>query len=223
MPPFTQVQIPIVILAGSDRRSGPVPEGGESLHFFVGYKGAEIQFGGRPLAAWLVDRLRESNSFSSVYLAGPRRVYEGLVGCEIIDTDGAVDRNIFRAEQVVRERHGNECRVAFIACDVFPSVEDIAQLTRELLSDDAPDASGRVPPPAALAIALCTPRESDLGASAWKPRYRVRVTPGEDPVPFYPGHLAIAWPSRLRTGCSIEYCISRTSIATRTSRTADEP
>ena len=204
-------EVPVVILAGSDRRPGPVPAGGEGFHFVVGYKGAEIRVGDRPLIAVLIERLRASGAFAEVWVAGPKNVYEGLVDAPIVDTDGTVGENLRRAERHVRSLRGSDARIAFIACDILPSVEEIAELTAQLkivMRPPTPDAKASP----ALAISLCSVDASSeatdddeavarrLGSSVWKPRYSIRPTAGAEPIPFLPGHLAIAWPARLRTG-----------------------
>jgi hypothetical protein len=195
-------KIPIVVLAGSDLKRGFRPAGAQGLTFLVAYKGADLKFGGRPLAGLLVERVRRSEAFGDVYLAGPRRIYDGIVDCPIIDTDGHIGENILAAVSHVRERHGEDARVAFIACDILPSADEIRRLA-ELLADgclvDPPPPRPGIPPPAALAISIVR-AEEDLGASAWKPRYRVRPAPGAPPISVLPGHLGIAWPSRLRMG-----------------------
>ena len=58
---------------------------------------------------------------------------------------------------------------------------------------------GDTTPFPALAISLVMAGR-DLGAASWKPKYRVQPSPGEEAVPFLPGHLGVAWPSCLRMG-----------------------
>ena len=186
-------RLPIVILAGSDMQRGFVPPSAENLHFMVGYKGADVRVRGRPLAELVLERVRESDAFGDVYLAGPSRIYSGLVDCPIVDTDGHLGENLAAAIEHVAERHGSESRIAFIACDVLPEAREIAELGSLLA---APRESG-VPP--ALAISLIA-ADQDLGSSSWKPKYFFRPRAGLDLEPFLPGHLGIAWPSRLRTG-----------------------
>ena len=186
-------RLPIVILAGSDLKRGFVPPGAEGLHFMVGYKGADVRVRGRPLVELVLERVRESEAFGDVYVAGPSRIYSRLVDCPIVDTDGDLGENLGAAIEHVLERHGAESRIAFIACDVLPEAHEIAELGSLLA---APRESG-VPP--ALAISLIG-ADQDLGSSSWKPKYFFRPRAGLDLEPFLPGHLGIAWPSRLRTG-----------------------
>lgn len=191
-------EIPIVVLAGSDRRPGPVPSGGEELHFVTGYKGAELRLGERCLAQLLVERLRASEAFAEIYLAGPARVYGDLVDCRVIDTDGHVGRNIQAAIEAVQRRHGKDTLVAFAACDILPEPGEIRELAAELTAASSVSKSGLEERPAfAMAIIVA---KGALGASGWKPRYRLRPSRGSEPVSFLPGHLVVAWPARLRTG-----------------------
>jgi hypothetical protein len=195
-------RIPLVILAGSDLRRGFVPEGARDLHFVVAYKGAELSIGGRPLAQILSERIQASGAFGAIYLAGPRRVYAGLVDCEIIDTDGHLGENLQAAIGHVAEHHGPDPAVGFIACDVLPLAEEIAELAALLAADQEPPAAaagGRVEEAPALAIALIHAGQ-ELGVSAWKPKYLVRSAPGRELEPYLPAHLGIARPARLRTG-----------------------
>lgn len=192
--PSGKDSIPLVILAGSDRRAGPVPAEASNLHFVVGYKGACLRFGGRPLAQVLVERARKSKAFGEVYLSGPARVYQELVDCPVIDTDGHVGQNIRAAVNLVRERHGRRARLAFMACDILPEAEEIAELADQLTRLSAP---GEEIPALALSFIAA---EAPLGASSWKPKYRIRTGPNAESHILLPGHLAVAWPARLRMG-----------------------
>ena len=194
--------IPVVILAGSDLKQGPVPAEAKHLHFVVAYKGAELCLGGRCLAQHLLDRVRASGTFGETYLAGPSRVYASLVDCEIIDTDGHLGQNIQKAVQFVQGRHGGETPIAFIASDVLPQPEEIRELARLLTNggeSSCETEKQEASSPLALTLSLVL-AEKDLGVSRWKPKYRIKPTVGEEAVPFLPGHLGIAWPSRLRMG-----------------------
>ena len=192
-------RLPLVILAGSDRRPSQGPAAARDLHFLGGYnKGAELQAHGRPLIQELLGRVRDSGAFSTVYVAGPQALYEplvvGLADVSIIDTDRHVGQNIKVALDKVRARHGEDMRVAVMACDILPSASELAELAADLDADRAADGE-----PAALAFSLVPWRE-DLGSSAWKPRYPLRSNSGDAPRPYLPGHLGIAWPCRLRIG-----------------------
>jgi len=183
--------IPIVILAGSDLRRAPVPSQARHLEFVVAYKGAELRPGGRPLISHLVERVRASAGFGPVYVAGPRRIYEPLVDCPVIDTDGHLGENILAAVDCVRGHHGAASPLGLLACDVLPRPSEIAAMARLLTGGE-----GTLP---ALAVALIRAPQ-DLGVSQWKPRYRLRPHAGAEPVAFLPGHLGIIWPMHLRLG-----------------------
>ena len=192
--------IPVVILAGSDLMQGPVPSEAKELHFLVAYKGAELRVEGRSLAQHLVERVRASGAFGEVYLAGPRRVFCGLVDCTIIDTDGHVGQNIQAAVHFVQTKHGSDVPIAFLACDILPGPRELAEIVSQLvLPRSGREEKGGGEPFPALAISLVTAAE-ELGAATWKPRYRVRTSRGEEAVPFLPGHFGVAWPSCLRMG-----------------------
>ena len=180
----TQPPIPAVILAGSDRRRGPVPPGAEDREFLVGYKAAVIRVGGRPLVQELRERMLASGGFSLVLVAGPRRIYERLAPGAVIDTDGDLGRNVRHVFRACRwARH-----LCIAAGDMLPEVEDI----RGALSHW--HAAGE--PAFWLPIVEIM---GALGASRWKPRYGIRPGPGEPPRDYLPGHIGIIDMTRVRT------------------------
>ncbi len=182
--------IPIVILGGSDSRPVELPENGRDKHPLIGFKGVDVRIGGRPLIAELVDRLRASGVFSSIYIAGPRRVYRPLeLPVEVVDTDGSFGENIRAAVEAVGADHPGR-PVAFVTCDVVPEVE-----TLRILMVAWAEAA-----PVDLWFPLIRAPENRtrLGESAWKPRYRIVPGKGEEPVAVLPGHLVVADPAALR-------------------------
>lgn len=188
--------VPLILLAGSDRRQGTVPAEARNLRFLKGYKGADLKIQGRPLAECLLERVRESRGFAPVYLAGPERIFGSIVDCEVIDTDGHVGENIRAGVDFVLKRHGPRSPVGIMACDILPRADEIQEMVGLLLDPGAhPGETLEV----GLAMSLIR-ADRDLGASSWKPRYGIRPTPSEAPVPFLPSHLGIAWPHRLRLG-----------------------
>jgi hypothetical protein len=177
--------VPVTILGGSDRKPGVLPESGGALHPLATYKGVAIRLGGRPLVGWLVERLRASNGFGPIAIAGPARVYEPLgLGVQVIDTDGSVAQNL-RASIEAREAGP----LAVLSCDVLPSVGELAELRARY--EEAR--------PCALWFPLVrVPKDvGELGAFAWKPEYTVVLESGER-VPILPGHLGILDPAQLR-------------------------
>ncbi len=190
-------KIPIVILAGSDKREGAVPSGAEDFHFIVAYKGAELRVGDRFLIQELLDRVRDSEAFGEVYVAGPKHVFDSLVDCRIIDTDGTVGDNVRVAMEQVIAEHGDDTRIAFLSCDVLPSPAELSELMAGLAIREGDREHDQSAPALAIALVLVPP---DLGASIWKPKYMIRIVDDEDPVPCLPGHLGVAYPKKLRTG-----------------------
>src|SRR5438105_5690896 len=96
--------MPILILAGSDQRPGPVPQDLQPDDMLSGFKGAIRLPWGRSLAAELVDRVRATGRFQDPLLVGPKTVYAGLVDCEIIDVEGTLTATLRRVIDVVRTR-----------------------------------------------------------------------------------------------------------------------
>lgn len=182
-------RIPIVILAGSDRRPAVLPESGRDKHPLAGYKGAEVQIGGRPLIAALVERIAESGEFDPLYVVGPARAYERLPRpARLIDSDGTIGQNVRRGIEVVQSAHG-KTPVAFVTCDILPEADALRRLLE----------SYHAAAPCDLWFPMiAVPADGRLGASAWKPAYRILPGPDQTPVRVLPGHLAIADPEALR-------------------------
>jgi hypothetical protein len=177
--------VPLTILGGSDRKVGVLPASGGALHPLATYKGVAIRVAGRPLVAWLVERLLAAGGFGPLSIAGPARVYESLgLAAQVIDTDGSVAQNL----RAAIEAH-EAGPLAVISCDVLPSVAELAELRGRY--EEAR--------PCALWFPIVrVPRDqSELGAFAWKPEYTVVLESGEC-VPILPGHLGILDPAQLR-------------------------
>lgn len=175
--------LPVVVLAGSDRARAELPESARGLHALEGYKGLRIRIDGRPLVACVADRLRASGAFASIFVAGPARLFGFLGdGLEIVDTDGSFGDNIRASLATVAARFPAS-PVAFTVCDVLPSPERL----RALVDD------WRETGPFDLWFPLVRVPENDerLGASRWKPLYRIAERRGLPPEPILPGHLAI--------------------------------
>ena len=168
--------LPAVILAGSDRKPGPVPGGGEECRFLVGYKGADVRIHGRPLIQILRERLLESGRFSLVLVAGPKRIYEPLTPGAVIDTDGDLGHNLRR---IFRSCKWAE-RLCLVACDVVPTCEDVERAMDLWEEAERPD----------VWFPLVEGPEK-LGASGWKPKYKIRPTRDAPPKVFLPGHIGI--------------------------------
>lgn len=182
--------IPVLILAGSDRRRGPLHPELQADEMLSGFKGAIALPWGKCLAAELVDRFRNSGRFADPLLFGPRSVYDGLVDCEIVDVDGTLIDTLQRVRQCIAERFSGESPVAVSACDVLPTTSEIATLL---------EASYDAQADCRFWWQVIAAEPDELGASSWKPRYALRCEPGEPPRTVYPGHLVIYRPSALRT------------------------
>jgi hypothetical protein len=183
-----QRKIPLVILGGSDKRPSILPQGVEGRHPLSGCKAVDVRIDGRCLVDVLLDRLRESGKFDPITIAGPAQAYrEAGVSAPVIDTDGGFGENIRASVESVGAQQGQE--MAIITCDILPEVEAL----RELIDDYWSHAPSDLWFPIVLAES-----EEGLGASAWKPRYRVVREPGTEAVSILPGHLVICNPAILR-------------------------
>lgn len=181
--------IPLVVLGGSDRRAGELPGGTGRRTALVGYKGTAIRIGGRPLVELLLDEVRACGGLGPLYVAGPAPAYRELRGVELIDTDRSFGRNIRAAVEYVTTRHPGS-PMAFLTCDVLPG----AAALRKMLDDW----HGGPPCELFFPIVRAPTRDEQLGASAWKPRYKLVPAPGEPGVSVLPGHLVVARPEALR-------------------------
>lgn len=183
-------QPPLIILAGFDSRPGILPPEGADKHPLVGAKALDVRVNGVPLIDIVVQRVVASGAFGPVYIAGPARLYGERRGdAEVIDTEGSLGHNIRVALDAMRSRHPGEA-VAFSTSDIVP---DVAELR---------DAMARYREAAPLDIwapMIAVPDDAEaLGASAWKPRYRMRPAAGAPPVPTLPSHLVVVHPDVVR-------------------------
>ncbi len=184
---------PLVLLAGSDPRPPRLTEAGRGYRALAGYKAAELQVEGRPLARCILDRLLASKRFSDLYVAGPARLYAGLAegAARLVDCDDRLEANVRTAFEAVREDHPHG-PIAFLASDVLPGDETV----RTVMDRYADAAPCDVFFPLAEA-----PEDADaLGPSNWKPRYRIRPDEDSAPSTILPGHLVIVDPDALRIG-----------------------
>ena len=183
---------PLVLLAGSDSRPARLTEAGRGYRALTGHKAAELRIGGRPLVRCILDRLAESNRFSNLYVAGPARVYAGIVnGARLVDCSDRLEGNLRAAFEAVREDHPHG-PIAFLASDILPDPETI----RAVMDRYAHDA------PCDVFFPLAEVPEDgvSLGPSDWKPQYRIRPDVDSRPSTILPGHLVIVDPDALRIG-----------------------
>jgi len=182
--------LPIVILAGSDPRPAVLPADGRDKHPLAGYKGVDVRIGDRTLVETVVDRLRASGRFDPVYVAGPVSAFGRMQSeSSLIDADGTFGQNIQTSVEAVRSAHPGR-PIAFITCDVLPEVDTL----RALMDDYDRNA------PCDIWCPLIHAPEDRrrLGASAWKPAYRIVPREGEGAVGVLPGHLVLVDPDALR-------------------------
>ncbi|HXV74898.1 MAG TPA: hypothetical protein VD788_01155 [Candidatus Polarisedimenticolaceae bacterium] len=186
---MTSREIPIIVLAGSDPRPAALPERGRDKHALGGFKAVDVSIAGRPLIRAVVDCLAASGWFRPVYVAGPREVYSGKTGpATIVDTNGSFGENVRHAIECVGPQHPDR-PVAFTVCDILPEPGALAALRAEY---------GRSAP-CDLWFPLVRADQPDrLGASAWKPAYRIVEHEGDRASRVLPGHLVIADVAALR-------------------------
>lgn len=182
-------RMPIIVLANSDSRGGHVPDGLRRDLMLEGPKGLLELPNGKCLAQELVSRLRESDRFDGIYLAGPQRLYSGRVDCEIVDVEGHLGQTLSRIETFISERLDPQAAVAFSACDILPSSQEF----RRLIDDHYSPHAGSV----FWWQLIGTPPEQ-MNASSWKPAYHLSPCAGGTPANLYPGHVVIVRPQSLR-------------------------
>lgn len=181
-------RVPLIVLAGSDQLPGRVPEG-STVHPLGGAKALDIELGGRPLIDHVLERLRNTDAFDPVFIAGPRsRFGDSRDGAEVIDTNASIGGNIRTAVETVEARFPGST-IGISTCDILPVPSELEVAIADWR------ASGERP---FWFPSILAPDEVRLGASAWKPRYRVAPRPGEAPRAVLPGHLLFAKPSALR-------------------------
>ncbi len=182
--------LPLIILAGSDPKPAELPDSGADLHPLKGYKGMALRIRGRPLVDLLVERLLASGSFDPIYIAGPARIYgPSRQGALVIDTDRNLGENVERGVAAVTERFGHG-PLALTTCDILPSVEELHSLMEDYYR--------HAPLNFWFPVILAPDTTQQIGASFWKPRYRIAPKAGEPPCTLLPGHLIVADTGTLR-------------------------
>lgn len=183
-------KIPLIVLGGRDRRLSEQSDTGRVHHPLHGYKGAELLIGGRPLIQILIDRMLATGVFGPVFIAGPREVYEPWVEhAEVIHTDGTFGDNLRTSVEWVRQELRPEM-LAVTTCDILPDEQELAVAMEDLKLHLPLDFwMPQIPIPE---------DPHSLGASEWKPKYRLVPYGEKKAVPILPGHIIICNPDVVR-------------------------
>ncbi len=198
--------IPILLLAGRDRRKTSVPGG---RHVLGGYKAMELQVAGRPLIVHLIERLRETGAIDPIFVAGPAQVYAELAEeVRLVDTDSTFGENIRAGLEAILTEYPDS-QVACITTDVLPETDELRRLF---------DDFERHQPLNFWTVECRAEDDAALGSSAWKRRYLIRPEGEERVVPTLPGHLVIGDPNALRL--DLLYRIFELAYRTRNRPTA---
>ena len=182
-------RLPILILAGSDPQPGPAPAELTQDDMLSGFKAVYKLPSGVPLISELINRFNASGRFEQPILIGPRRVYEGIVDCEIVDVEGSLATTLRRTYEIIVSRFNGLDPVAITACDILPTAEEI-RLLLETNYDPNTEAQ--------FWWQLIEAEPSALGRSGWKQAYRLRPDENQPLKNLYPGHLVIARVGALR-------------------------
>jgi hypothetical protein len=182
-------KLPLVVLAGSDPKPAQLPERGADKHPLAGPKGLQIVIGGVPLIDLLTHRLRELGYFDPMFIVGPRSSYgDSRDGVEVVDSDGSFGENIRAAIRTVEARCPG-CPVAFTVCDIFPEPEEMRALMDDYFAHRPVDFWFPM---------ILAPDARRLGASDWKPQYKMAMGDGRPPQAILPGHLVVVDPAAMR-------------------------
>ncbi len=200
LPAMERETLPLIILGGRDRGTTVLPEAGRNKHLLRGYKAIDLEIAGRPLILTLIERLRACGLFDPIFIAGPRAVYEPVVGgrpvegrpaegVRIIDTDGTFGGNLKASVEAVRAEFPSR-PLAVTTCDILPDPEELRRAVD--------DFEGHRPVDFWMSFIPLSESLDGLGESAWKPKYGVVPEGGDRPVNILPGHLLMVDPSVLR-------------------------
>ena len=187
---MTGGRIPIVVLGGRDPQAGALPDGIDDLHRLSGYKGVTVRIGGRALIDCVIERLEQSGEFAPIYIAGPRSVYGAQrASATVVDVTGSIDATVRAGVEAVSGALPG-APMAFTTCDVLPEHAALGRLMAEYRA--AAPCDGFLP-------MIRAPRDTSvLGASAYKPTYRVVPDSAGVPVAVLPCHLAVVDVAALR-------------------------
>ena len=181
--------LPLVILAGSDPEPAALPAEGAALHPLKGAKAISVTVDHKPILDVLLERLRASGYFAPIYIAGPAKLLgQRHEGAEVVDTDGALGENLRAAVEHVMQQHASG-PVAITTCDILPELDDLDTVMTDYHAYAPLDLWFPV---------IQAPTDKRLGASSWKPRYRLIAEGSDEAASMLPGHLVIADPWAFR-------------------------
>ncbi|MCH9652160.1 MAG: nucleotidyltransferase family protein [Deltaproteobacteria bacterium] len=197
--------IPLIVLGGRDRHTTVLPKQGEGKHLLKGYKAVDFRINDRPMIHLLVDRMKACGRFDPILIAGPKAIYDPLdTGAEVVDTDGDFGQNIRAGVEAAMARYPSQ-QIAVVTCDVLPEEAELRALLEDFESHQPCDF---------WMPQFRAPANADkLGASQWKPRYRIAPEEGLEPVETLPGHLLIVDPQATRL--ELVYFLFELSYRTR--------
>jgi hypothetical protein len=182
-------RLPLIILAGSDKRRGAVPDDLHVDEMLGGPKGDKPLSSGRCLVEELVHRARESECFSDVVVVGPRHQYDGKISCDLIDVEGSLVRTLQSVFETIQSRFDVRDPVALSSCDIVPSPRDWQMLLHDSYGPHRESY---------FWWQLIEATAEQMGASRWKPAYQLPVAPGEPEKRMYPGHVGVVRAEALR-------------------------
>ena len=182
--------IPLIVLGGRDRKPAQLPATGRGKHPLRGYKGVDLRIGDQPLIQLVIERMRASGAFDPIFIAGPIEVYRKVCPeVAVIDTDSNFGANLRNALEVAIERCPDR-PVAITTCDILPDPEELQRMLADYRQHQPADFW--------FPLILVPKDPTQLGASAWKPQYRVIPESGGEPVAILPCHLVIVTPAAVR-------------------------
>ena len=106
------------------------PPGGRSKHPLAGIKGIDVKIGGRALIEVVIERIRQTDAFDPIYVAGPGHAYRSLPDGIPVDTDGGFGRNIQVGVETARSRHGDG-PLAVTTCDIVPEPDELRTVVED--------------------------------------------------------------------------------------------
>tara|TARA_B100000315_G_scaffold258949_1_gene312905 strand:+ start:2325 stop:3248 length:924 start_codon:yes stop_codon:yes gene_type:complete len=182
-------KLPIIILAGSDPQPGPTPADFTQNDMLSGFKAMCKLPSGVPLIRELIERFNASGRFKQPIIIGPRRVYERILNCEIVDVEGNLATTLKHTHKFITQRFHHLDPVAISACDILPTPEEIRLL---LKTSYDPNKDSQ------FWWQLVNAKPELLNASSWKQSYQLRPDNDQALMNLYPGHLVVVRVGALR-------------------------